>query len=101
MNLDLQTHCTNKHKRHLVIHEFGHALGLGHEHQRSTFWRDIREFIDEDIMKGYMRHRMRGLTDNAFHSFWEHNYRELVGSEGGPCTDYDPDSVMHYWYTVA
>ena len=36
----------------LVIHEFGHALGLEHEHQRSDFWEVLGKFLDtENMMK--------------------------------------------------
>ena len=34
-------------QRSMVLHEFGHALGLDHEHQRSDFW-DVLESVDED-----------------------------------------------------
>ena len=33
-------------QKSMVIHEFGHALGLDHEHQRSDFW-DVLEEKDE------------------------------------------------------
>ena len=27
------------------MHEFGHALGLGHKHQRAVFWNNIGQFF--------------------------------------------------------
>ena len=96
MNLDLHS-CDTKYKRHLVIHEFGHALGLGHEHQRSSFWSDIRPHIDQAKMKRYFRKCMRGLSERDFNRHWEQNYAEDVCSELGQSTEYDSDSVMHYW----
>ena len=97
MNLDLQTNCNTSYKRHLVIHEFGHALGLGHEHQRSTFWSDIRPHIDLDRMKQYFRGCMSGLSDGDFERHWQHNYAVDTCSELGQSTEYDPESIMHYW----
>ncbi len=38
-------------QKSLVIHEFGHALGLEHEHQRSDFWEVLGEYIDDEKMK--------------------------------------------------
>ncbi len=35
-------------KRYLVIHQFGHALGLEHEHQRTDFWDGIKKHIDTE-----------------------------------------------------
>ena len=90
MNLDLHQGGRIKHdfKRHLVIHEFGHALGLGHEHQRSNFWSSIERFTDTAKMQRDLR-----VTDDKFEQDWS----AKVDSESGHHTEYDPDSIMHYW----
>ncbi len=44
-------------QKFLVMHEFGHALGLIHEHQRSDFWEvadsllDVRKMRNDPRMK--------------------------------------------------
>ena len=90
MNLDLHTGgISNNYKRHVVIHEFGHALGLGHEHQRSNFWESIKKYTDVQKMKEAL-----GVTDDQFKVAWEADHK----SESGYHTEeYDPDSIMHYW----
>ncbi len=71
----------NSYNEHIVIHEFGHALGLEHEHQRSKFWSVAEKFIDKKKMKDDI--------DIV-------NY--LVSDQiGAGSEEYDPDSVMHYW----
>ena len=41
-------------QRSLVIHEFGHALGLEHEHQRSDFWDTVGRYFDrKEMMKDF------------------------------------------------
>ena len=91
MWLDLHSRpgVNDHHKKHLVVHEFGHALGLGHEHQRSDFWKHIKPYVDVKRMKAYL-----GVGDAYFKQNWDRD----KDSNKGTCTeDYDPHSVMHYW----
>ncbi len=68
----------------LVIHEFGHALGLEHEHQRSKFWDTFETVIeDKDNLAGVLPYHARG-------NFTRGNFT----SSDRP---YDPHSIMHYW----
>ena len=81
--------------RYLVIHEFGHALGLEHEHQRSDFWDTIEEFIDKEKMESDKRFEQYKSEEGkaAFGRDW------LATKEKGDSlsSDYDPQSIMHYW----
>ena len=73
---------------HTVIHEFGHALGLEHEHQRSIFWKIAAKLFDLVEMK------------KDCHSFNVDIVKDYLESEQGGCwgsEEYDPDSIMHYW----
>ena len=82
--------------RHLVIHEFGHALGLEHEHQRSDFWDTVKDFIDMDRMKSDHRFTHYQSTPKGNATFGR-DY--LVTKEKGDCcaSEYDSKSIMHYW----
>ena len=77
----------NDYKTHIVIHEFGHALGLEHEHQRSCFWSIASKFLDVGRMKADPL-----LSGTNIDDYLE---RQTQGVEYE--TEYDPDSVMHYW----
>lgn len=83
MWLDLSGKDKN-YNEHLVVHEFGHALGLGHEHQRSDFRDCVIPFLDETKMRKKLGDRYKD---------WERNDELDVDS----ATEYDPKSVMHYW----
>jgi len=65
-------------QKSIVIHEFGHALGLEHEHHHSDFWATVKKFIDLTKIPEDERIRLIRHTDN-------------------PDCHYDVDSIMHYW----
>ena len=79
--LDLSTG-DDHHKQHIVVHELGRALGLGHEHQRPDFWKLIGPYVDKNKMQS---------DTGAFKCDWESLEVE------GRATSYDSESVMHYW----
>ena len=86
----------------LVIHEFGHALGLEHEHQRSDFWDVVGKHIDMKTMKGdtFVNPRQESDGGQSFGKDWFKDTKALEEKKGLPkesVPEYDPDSIMHYW----
>ncbi len=74
-----------------VIHEFGHALGLHHEHQRSDFWDVLEPFtIGESLMKSGDDGRCEPAVNAVFRD-------KLNAPHWSQISSYDPDSIMHYW----
>ena len=78
----------DQYKEHLVVHEFGHSLGLGHEHQRSDFWDCVVNYIDQAAMQNDLGQRFKD---------WE----MTTDLDVDEATEYDCESVMHYWQVVA
>ena len=88
MWLDLSYSDDDKYTKYSVIQQFGHALGLGHEHQRADFWKLVESYIDATAMKYDLR-----ISDAVYQRNWcadKDFYR-------GKCNDYDPNSIMHFW----
>ena len=75
------------YKQYVVVHEFGHALGLGHEHQRCDFWKRTEPYIDKNKMMTDL-----GVTERFFDCNWGKDESSRTSSN----TKYDPKSVMHY-----
>ena len=69
-------------QKSLVIHMFGHALGLDHEHQRSDFWDLMGKYFDRQAIPENQQSRVLKKTDIL---------------DGECVLKYDPNSIMHYW----
>ena len=81
-----------------ILHEFGHALGLDHEHQHpdapnllTSDQEKLREFISR---KYFPKGTPRADIDDYIDDQWKrmHNGRDTM------TTPWDKDSIMHYLY---
>ena len=71
---------TPEFQKSLVIHEFGHAYGLDHEHQWSDFLDVVGKFFDESKLSESQKIRVKKRDD-------------MLDREEA----YDRHSIMHYW----
>ena len=87
-------------QRSLVIHEFGHALGLEHEHQRSDFWEVLEKHLDtEKMMADPFVNPSDSVPEEgkaAFGRDWGQKAKEQTSGKQAS-SEYDPESIMHYW----
>ena len=85
MNLSvLREHTSLEAARRVILHEFGHALGLGHEHLHSE------SRIPWDRAKVFAAYRKAGWSDEKIE-------RALFADPAvTDASTYDPQSVMHY-----
>ncbi|BBH44674.1 M12 family metallopeptidase [Pseudomonas sp. KU43P] len=69
----------------IVLHEFGHALGMDHEHQHP----EANIPWNEPALRLY--HEMLGWSDHEIdHNFFNKRTEDMIK------TAYDPTSIMHY-----
>jgi serralysin len=90
MNFGRLTDAPTDHERRTVLHEFGHAIGLIHEHQNPTADRPIawnKAAVIADCSKPPNSWTYQQIEDNIFKPY---NPRDVLG------TDRDPLSIMLY-----
>ncbi|KAA0963120.1 M12 family metallopeptidase [Pseudomonas sp. ANT_H12B] len=86
-SMQLGTNFSSPHYEGMVIHEFGHALGLNHEHQHPD------ANIPWDREKTYLYYQnVMGFTKQEV----DFNVLPLERVPGRTYTPYDRQSVMHY-----
>ena len=73
--------------RRVIIHEFGHALGMIHEHQHPTAGIRWNRAVVERYYTQELRWTLAAVRNNLF---------ARLDSPETQFSDYDPHSIMHY-----
>ena len=71
----------------IVIKQFGHALGLKNEHQRSDFWNVIGKYLNVEKMKENPE------IESAFVNQWAATSEEQTVNS---LSEYDLESITHF-----
>ena len=97
LNLQSPSWAPRLYKR-LILHEFGHALGLEHEHQRP----DIPNLFDDEKLKEIVRKQLiqkyGSCSDKDVEKKIEDQWKALIPADPEAVVRslYDKDSIMHY-----
>ena len=79
-----------KEVKAMVIHQFGHALGMGHALMRPEEWDGIKEYVDVRKMAMSCHDE---IDEKAFMRQWTG-----MGLRTHVQVNHDEKSVMQYWY---
>lgn len=93
MWLDLSYRCDN-YREYLVMHEFGHVLGLGHDHQMSH----LAKALDKKAVIKCLRRDYEMSKESAKRKF-EADYKRYSKASAPKYLEgieFDPWSVMCY-----
>ena len=75
-----------------IRHEFGHALGLEHEHQHP----EAPPQYDHEALKSHLMQVYDKLSEAEIEEKIKRNWEIIIHSPRGARSNYDRDSVMHY-----
>ena len=82
-------------RKRIVIHEFGHALGLEHEHLRSDFWDTVGECFDIGKIIKDPRMVLYSESSEDTKARIERDLKKPAVDAADPLlSEYDPDSIM-------
>ena len=77
-----------------IVHEFGHALGLYHEHQHPEYLAVMKDYLDDmKMFAAFSRPASEDIND------FNLQYKALPDTNAFQFKpEYDPRSIMHYPY---
>ena len=85
----------NFSQKKIVIHMFGHALGLEHEHLRSDFWDTVGECFDMGkIIKDPRVVQHSELSEDTEARLEKDIIKSTTDLDDSLASEYDPDSIM-------
>ena len=90
LNLKSPDDCPSFYKR-IIRHEFGHALGLKHEHQSPN----APQLTNQETLREYLRQSNPSFTSEQIEKKIRTQWAVLAGGASQK-SRYDPESVMHY-----
>ena len=93
MWLDLSPGAPFGYREYTIVHEFGHVLGLGHQHQR----KHLAEALDKEATISWMINKCN-MDKRSATAMFKSGYAPYPDDEAPKeGSKFDPWSVMSYW----